>query len=153
MNQTTTLMALELASLCGCAFRIEKRTDNRMRLHLRSGATEIIRTYNEVHPSHIDPFFEFAYSVGLAIESDQEAGLVRDNFVDPELTSKVLGLELRFDVVNDHNDHVRAELVLQPREDLDSLDYCHIGATVDVSLRHLREATETAMRAHPLYGW
>lgn len=151
MIATATPMHLDLASVCGCGLVLDKDHTGRVTVTLRSDDTEVTRRFPEVDPAEIDPFFEFAWSVAVAVEADEDEGTVRSNFVDPSLFCTSLGLEMRFDLVDDRNDHLRMEVVLLSKDE-DSLDYCHVGVTLDLSLRYLRAATEEAVRDHPYIG-
>ena len=108
----TTPLLLELDGLCGCGFRIEKRADRSVIITLRSADTEVIRRHQDVPPRASTRFFEFARSVAIAVQADAEEGGLRVNFVDPVLFCEELGLEMRIDLVDNLNDHLRAELIL-----------------------------------------
>ena len=134
-------MNLNLTSVCGCG--IEVATDGADGVvTLRSGDTLLTRRHEDGGRG-VEEVIVYLWSAGFAIAADQEDGVLRSNFCDPSYYEPSLGLEMEVELVDDSNLHPRAKFVLVA-DDHDSLDYCHVGVTLDLSLQQLRDTTEVA---------
>lgn len=124
-------MKLSLNSVCGCAF--ELAYDHGVTTTtLRSADTTFSRALF-ADDLACGGLISYLHSVHLAIQDDEEVGVVEGSFCDPSYAVPALGLDCEVRVVDGNNQHLRLQFTLLSRND-DSLDYCHMGVTLDVSL-------------------
>ena len=138
---------LNLTSACGCG--LDLSTDGTAGLvTLHSDDATMTRRFAGA-ATGIEEMISFLWSAAVAIESDHEAGIVRDAFCVSTYYEPLLNLDVEIDLVDDSNEYPRAKFTLLSDDD-DSLDYCHLGVTIDLSLRQFRETTEIAFAAADL---
>ena len=137
-------MNINLTSVCGCG--IDLSTDGATgRVTLHSDDAAMTRSFAGA-AAGVEGVISFLWSAAVAIESDHQAGLVRDDFCVSRYYEPLLNLDVEIDLVDDANEYPRAKFTLLS-DDEDSLDYCHLGVTVDLSLRQFRELTNIAYAA------
>jgi hypothetical protein len=134
---------LDLTSVCGCRIDVAAGTESTV-IHLASAGTEVIRVIDRGEPYQIENLLFFLRDVADAFAAGEpEPGGVR--YQNPELP-----FDVDVDVVAGCTDTVRVKVTLVP-EYHDSLDYCHIGVTVDISLTDfVREARRAATTGRAL---
>lgn len=137
-------MNINLTSVCGCGINLSTvGTTGFLTLHSDDAA--MTRSFNGA-AAGVEGVISFLWSAAVAIESDHQAGFVRDDFCVSRYYEPSLNLDVEIDLVDDANEYPRAKFTMLSDDD-DSLDYCHLGVTIDLSLRQFRETTETAFEA------
>lgn len=142
-------MNLSLASVCGCAFDLTHEAGVTT-VTLRSADT----TFGRVLPVDVragGELIAYLHGVHLAVLDDEEVGLVEDSFCDHQYAVPSLGLDCDARVVDGDNQHLRVAFTLLS-DGGDSLDYCHVGVTLDLSLTQFTADVLAAADTMP-YRW
>lgn len=131
----------DMSSLCGCGFSAVASASHTV-LALCCESTKYFRKYVDVDPAallEVVGFFADTLAGFAAIARGEDVP-----FVYTALFT-AFDLELTVSLVEGNSDHVRVEATVVSDEH-DSLDYCHIGVTAEMSLHDFLERVDAASR-------
>lgn len=131
----------DMSSLCGCGFSAVASTKHTV-LALCSESTKYFREYVDVDPAallEVVAFLADTLARFAAVAQGDGVPVVCSAYFTP------FDLELTVSLVEGNADHVRLEATVVSDEH-DSLDYCHIGVTVDMSLHDFLDRVDAASR-------